>query len=79
MRDATQSTLEQVFRAVLQLPETADVRSIRQVNQKSWDSLAHVSLVAAVESEFNLSVDIAESLELTSFEAFALFLEERGL
>lgn len=79
MRDATEKTLEQVFRAVLQLPDDVSVRTVRQVNQKSWDSLAHVSLIAAVESEFALSIDIADSLELTSFEAFALYLEERGL
>jgi acyl carrier protein len=79
MRDATEKTLEQVFRAVLQLPDDVTVRTVRQVNQKSWDSLAHVSLIAAVESEFGLSVDLADSLELTSFEAFALYLEERGL
>lgn len=79
MRDATQTTLDQVFRAVLQLPDDVDVRTVRQVNQKSWDSLAHVSLIAAVESEFGLSIDLADSLELTSFEAFALYLEERGL
>jgi acyl carrier protein len=79
MREATQKTLEQVFRAVLQLPDDAPVSAVRQVNQKSWDSLAHVSLIAAVESEFNLSIDIADSLELTSYEAFALFLEEQGL
>jgi len=79
MRETTQKTLEQVFRAVLELPDDADVGTIRQVNQTSWDSLAHVSLVLAVESEFGLSIDIADSIELTSYEAFALFLEEKGL
>jgi len=79
MRETTQKTLEQVFRAVLELPDDADVGAIRQVNQTSWDSLAHVSLVLAVESEFGLSIDIADSIELTSYEAFALFLEEKGL
>lgn len=74
-----QQILEQVFRAVLELPEGADVRAVRQVNQSSWDSLAHVSLVLAVESEFNLSIDMADSVELTSYEAFELFLEEKGL
>jgi acyl carrier protein len=79
MHETTQKTLEQVFRAVLELPEEAEVGSVRQVSQASWDSLAHVSLVLAVENEFNLSIDVADSIELTSFQAFALFLEEKGL
>jgi acyl carrier protein len=79
MRETNQQILEQVFRAVLELPDDADVSAIRQVNQPAWDSLRHVSLVLAVESEFNLSIDMADSIELTSFEAFELFLEEKGL
>lgn len=79
MLETTQKTLAQVFRAVLELPDETDVEAIRQVSQPSWDSLAHVSLVLAVESEFGLSVDIADSIELTSYQAFALYLEEKGL
>jgi acyl carrier protein len=79
MLETTQQTLEQVFRAVLELPDGADVTAVRQVSQPSWDSLAHVSLVLAVESEFGLSIEIADSIELTSYDAFALFLEEKGL
>ena len=79
MRDTTEQTLSEVFRAVLQLDGAADVTGIRQVNQPSWDSLAHVSLMAAIESEFSLTIDITDSLELTSFAAVALYLEEQGL
>lgn len=79
MNEATEKTLAEIFRAVFQLEGGADVRGFRQINQPSWDSLAHVSLMAAVESEFNVNIDTADSLELTSFEAIALYLEERGL
>jgi acyl carrier protein len=79
MRDTNREILDQVFRAVLGLPDDADVRAIRLVDQPGWDSLKHVSLVLAVESEFNLSIDIADSVDLTSYEAFEGFLEEKGL
>jgi acyl carrier protein len=39
--------------------------------------LAHVTLIGAIESEFNITIDIADSLELTSFEAIIVYLEER--
>ena len=79
MLEATQKALAEVFRAVLQLEDGANVQGVRQINQPSWDSLAHVSLMAAIESEFNLAIDTADSMDLTSFEAVALYLEERGL
>lgn len=79
MQDTNRQTLEQVFRAVLELPDDTDMTTVRQVNQASWDSLAHASLVLAVESEFNLTIDVADSVDLTSYEAFEIFLEEKGL
>lgn len=73
-----QTQLEAIFRAVFDLPDAADVRGIRQLSFPKWDSLAHVTLVGAVESEFGLAIDIADSVELTSFEAILVYLEEHG-
>jgi acyl carrier protein len=71
--------LERIFRAVFELPENANVVNLRQVNAPNWDSLAHVSLVAAIESEFDTTIDAADALRITSFQAALLVLEERGL
>ncbi len=70
--------LAEIFRAVFNLPTEADPTAVRQLSEPAWDSLAHVTLVAAVESEFGVTIDAAESLELTSYQAVALHLEERG-
>lgn len=71
--------LQEIFRAVFELPATADVTRVRQINEPKWDSLAHVSLVAAIESEFDLTIDTADALRMTSYPATQLMLEERGL
>ena len=71
--------LQDIFRAVFDIPEMADVTNVRQVNQRNWDSLAHVSLVAAIESEFNMTLDAADALRMTSYRATELLLEEKGL
>jgi len=73
------SRLEAVFREALSLPAEADVRKVRQLNQAAWDSLGHVTLMAALEGEFGIALDTSEMLALTSFEAVRLFLEEKGL
>jgi acyl carrier protein len=75
---SSETKLQDIFRAVLGLNPGDDVTSARQVNHPKWDSLAHVSLMAAVESEFDLEIEIVDTLELTSYESVLLYLEERG-
>jgi acyl carrier protein len=71
--------LQDIFRAVFNLPETHDVTQVRRISERHWDSLAHVSLVAAIESEFDIIIDAADALRMTSYEATRLLLEEVGL
>jgi len=78
MTQENERKLTEVFRAVLSLGPDSDVTGVRQLSTPGWDSLAHVSLVAAIESEFGISIDIADSLELTSYPAVKLYLEEQG-
>jgi acyl carrier protein len=78
LTDQTRSRLEQIFRAVFELPPDAPVHNIRQINFRKWDSLGHVLLMAAIESEFGVEVDIATSAQLTSFESLELYLTENS-
>ena len=77
MRASDESRLQDIFRAVFELPPSRDVTAVRQISEKSWDSLAHATLVAAIESEFGISVDIADALEMTSFEATKQLVAEK--
>ena len=70
--------LQAIFRLVFQLAPSADVAGVRQLTEANWDSLAHVSLVAALENEFNISIDTSEALQLTSYRAAELLLEQKG-
>jgi acyl carrier protein len=79
VRDTTRTRLEAVFRAALELPAGVDVQRSSQADEPRWDSLAHVVLMGAIESEFALPIDTADSLELTSYAQVATFLEARGL
>jgi acyl carrier protein len=68
--------LEQVFRAVFSLSNDTDIRQVRQINTRKWDSLGHVLLISAIESEFNTQIDVAQTVNLTSFESVELYLSE---
>jgi acyl carrier protein len=73
-----QARLEAIFREVFALPEGTNLRALRQINQPAWDSLGHVTLMAALEGEFGVVLDTSEMLGLTSFEAVRLLLEEKA-
>ena len=71
--------LYEIVSAVLELPDGTDVSRVRQLSMEGWDSLAHVSLMLAIESEFGVVIDIGDQIALTSVPAIRLYLEERGL
>jgi acyl carrier protein len=71
--------LAEIFRIVLDLSADYDVLSARRLAEQNWDSLAHVSIVAAIESEFGLSLESADMERMSSFAATRLLLEEKGL
>ncbi len=71
--------LVEIFRIVLDVESDFDIRSVRRLNETRWDSLAHVSLIVAIESEFGLQLEIAEMERMTSFAATRILLEEKGV
>ena len=71
--------LAEIFRVVLDFDDIYDVSSVRRLAEAKWDSLAHVSIVAAIESEFGLHLEIADMERMSSFAATRLLLEEKGL
>lgn len=79
MDTTTQQKLESIFRAVLELPDSADVTQLDQLTAKGWDSLAHVTLMAAIEDEFGITVDVTDALRITSFPLATAVLEELGV
>jgi len=77
MNAPTADRLQDVFRAVFEMPDGADVTHLRQLNMPRWDSLAHVSLVTAIEREFGLTLEATDQLRMTSYAATAALLAEK--
>ena len=67
--------LKDIFRAVLELTADAEIEALTQEASTAWDSLAHVSLMTGMESEFGT----ADSLEITSYEDAVALLERKGV
>jgi acyl carrier protein len=77
--ESTEQRLQAIFRGVLDLPEGSDATTAAQGQTPTWDSMAHVSLVAAIEAEFSLAIDAGDSLSLTSYEAARQYLVDLGV
>jgi len=71
--------LVEIFSVVLEVNELNEIETVRRLDHKRWDSLAHISLVVAIESEFSIRLSIFDMDRMTSFAATLLLLEERGL
>jgi acyl carrier protein len=69
--------LASIFRAVFSLAGDADVSILNQANLDAWDSMAHISLITAIESEFGVEIDPNDALELTSFHSMAVYVQTR--
>jgi len=71
--------LRRVFRTALSLPGDHDVDSLEYRSIASWDSIAHMSLVAAIEDEFGIMLDTDEVLDLSTFGTAVSLLNKHGV
>ena len=56
--------LTEVFRDVLDRESIVLVRETTAADIEEWDSLAHISLLVAIEKEFNISLTLTEVEQL---------------
>jgi acyl carrier protein len=57
-----------VFMNVFAVEDEDSVASLKYQSHPNWDSLGHMSLVAALESEFKISMDMDDVIDLESYE-----------
>ena len=79
MNNLLENKLIEIFKVVLDVNDDFDVKSIRRINERHWDSLAHTSIIVAIESEFEIRLDISDMERMTSFASTLLLLKEKGI
>ena len=63
------------FEALFPGVPQAELRAGDSTSIAGWDSIALVTLIAAVEEEFGLTIPLDSYANLTSFRAFMRYLE----
>ena len=59
--------LNQIFREVYSVEESALNEDFVNTNVETWDSIHQLSMVAAIEEAFDLMMDAEDILEMTSY------------
>ena len=57
-----------VFIESLQVPSENFNENIEYNEVPEWDSIGHMSLIGALEDEFNISIDTDDIIDFSSFE-----------
>ena len=70
--------LRKVFVDALELGDGVDVEHLKYRGIDQWDSLGHMTLVAAIEDEFGVQLDTEQVIDLSSFEVAAEMLRGMG-
>ena len=55
MNLSNENKLQEIFTAIFDRAD--DVTKLRRLSESDWDSLANTSLIAAIESEFDIELD----------------------
>jgi acyl carrier protein len=69
--------LTRCFASVFPALSPDQIRAASVETVPDWDSLAAVTLIAVLEEEFNISIDLMEMPELTSYSAVRDYLQRQ--
>ena len=79
MSRTNDSRLKQVLSDVFDVPVTSVTDDSSPDNIEAWDSLNHLKLVLALESEFDVSFTEEQTVEIVSVQLIKLVLAELGV
>jgi acyl carrier protein len=69
-------TFHQVLRTELMLPAGTDLTEIAYGRTETWDSVAHLQLVIALEEAFGISLSAEDVVEISTYPAAVRVLRD---
>ena len=76
---ATVATLVRLFRESLDLPQDVEVQGLEYRGISQWDSVGHMRLIAAIESEFDVMLETDDILDMSDFQKALEILAKNGV
>jgi acyl carrier protein len=75
--NSIENKLKEVFSNIFKISVKKINKKTNFKNLKKWDSLNHVKLIIAIESEFKLSINPDDSLNFLSFGIILKYLKKK--
>ena len=77
--EATAQRLKGVFSAALGISQSEINDETAYDKSKGWDSLAHMALISALDSEFDIMLDTDDVVDLSSYAKSKEILRKYGV
>ena len=71
--------LKRCFNLTFPVASASEIETARIDEMSGWDSLRGVTLLAVLDEEFGLQLDLEELLALGTFDAVQEYLEQHGV
>lgn len=75
----SRTRLEQTFAQALEIAADTDFARLEYRGIPQWDSVAHMNLVAEIESTFDVMLDADEVIDMSSFTKATEILTGHGV
>lgn len=75
---ADEAKLRRILAEGLDVPESAVADDASADTMEAWDSLAHMSVILAVEEEFDIEIPDDEAADLSSLSLLRFKVDEAG-
>lgn len=75
----TEQKLRQAFARGLNMPEAEVNESLEYASTAGWDSVAHMSLIASLDSTFAITLDTDDVIEMSSYVKAREILAQYGI
>lgn len=59
--------LEKIFSESLNIPSELITDDLKYAENPEWDSVAHMTLIAAIEEAFDIMIDAEDVIDMSSF------------
>lgn len=70
---------EQVFIKVFGLDDNEPVTGLEYQGIKQWDSVGHMALVASIEAEFGIQLEVDDVIDFSSYSEGKTILSKYGV
>ena len=67
-----------IFMDVLDVGSDTDWGTVRYQDTEGWDSVAHMAIVAEIEDQFDIMLDVDEVLDMSSFAVAVATVDKHG-